>query len=56
MKIKIIRNCAISPTKNAKKGKTIAVDRAVGIELIQCGAGVKAEETTQDKEKAQDKD
>ncbi len=44
MKVKILRDCGLGKGKNAKAGKTIEVEDAVGVELIQCSAAVKVEE------------
>ncbi len=44
MKIKIIRDCAISVEENAIKGDLLDVEKPLGVSLIQCGAAAKAEE------------
>lgn len=44
MKVKILRDCGLGKGKNAKSGKIIEVEDAVGIELIQCSAAVKIED------------
>ena len=54
MKVKILRDCGLGKGKNAKAGKIIEVEDAIGVELIQCSAAAKVEDKT--KKKDEDKE
>lgn len=44
MKIKFLRDCGLGKKGNGKEGKTMDVEDAMGVELIQCSAAVEVKE------------
>ncbi len=44
MKVKFLRDCGLGKNKNGKAGKTMEVEEAMAVELVQCSAAVIIEE------------